>query len=265
MRRLWIIALVCLMVGLACDFSVPDISSLSLPEMPSLPEINLSQFNLSKSEVVQGSGQVVDEKRLVEDFTEITLSGIGNLVIEQGDSESLTIHAEDNLIEYISSEVNGKKLVIGVQPGITLQPSKTITYRLKVKSVEMITLTGSGSIETAGIIGHKLKVNTSGSGQIKINNLDVNGVTTELSGSGGVVIGGDVGTQTVTLSGSGSYKSNELKCGEASVKISGSGSAYVAADHQLKADISGSGSIHYTGNPEVEQNITGSGQIVQGN
>ncbi|HZD61139.1 MAG TPA: hypothetical protein VE439_11905, partial [Anaerolineae bacterium] len=43
---------------------------------------------------VTGSGNVTTESREVSGFNEISLSGRGNLIIEQGNEESLRIEAE---------------------------------------------------------------------------------------------------------------------------------------------------------------------------
>jgi hypothetical protein len=254
MRRLWMLTLVFALISLACDFSVPDIA---------LPEFDLSQLNFSNAEVITGAGDVVDEKRAISNYSEVTLAGIGNLVIEEAETEGLVIHAEENLIQYIRAEVNQNRLVIGVQPGITLQPSKPITYRVRVKKIEGIHLTGSGSIEANGLNARKLTVDMGGSGHIKILKLDANGVTTQLTGSGDVELAGDVEEQALTISGAGAYKAPKLHSGIAKVKISGSGSAIVMVTNRLDIDISGSGAVHYKGDPEVNQNISGSGQVVK--
>ena len=264
MRRLWMLVVIYLLLSLACDFSTPEISmpDISLPNV-SMPQIDLSQLNLDKAQTQTGSGKVVEENRVITNFTDITLSGIGDLIIEQGDSEGLKIEAEDNLIQYLRVEVNKGKLVIGVQPGITLHPTKPITYHLKVKSIEAINLTGNGSIETAGLSGRRIKIVMGGSGRIKILNLDANAVDVTLSGSGDIELAGKMQDQVVILSGAGSYKAPELQTSTAKITISGSGSAFVQSLDQLTVDISGSGVVHYKDNPEIKQNITGSGQIVQ--
>ena len=47
----------------------------------------------------------VTETRDVENFQEVALEGVGTLVIEQGDRESLTIEAEEQVLRKIATEV----------------------------------------------------------------------------------------------------------------------------------------------------------------
>ena len=63
-----------------------------------------------KTTRVIGSGNVISEVRSVSKFDSISLIGIGTLIVEQGNRESLEIIAEDNIIEYLQSKVVGKNL-----------------------------------------------------------------------------------------------------------------------------------------------------------
>ena len=51
--------------------------------------------------VVRGSGDLVTEEREVSGFDELHFSGMGSLIIEQGDEETLIIEADDNIIDLI--------------------------------------------------------------------------------------------------------------------------------------------------------------------
>src|SRR5262245_51229407 len=72
---------------------------------------------------IAGSGNVTTESRTVTGFTDIEISGSGKLIVEQGDSEALSITTDDNLMEYIASEVQGSKLTLGPKGLISLRPS----------------------------------------------------------------------------------------------------------------------------------------------
>ncbi len=46
---------------------------------------------------LRGSGNVTTEQREVTAFTAITVSGVGEVVITQGDTDRLTVETDDNL------------------------------------------------------------------------------------------------------------------------------------------------------------------------
>ncbi len=188
-----------------------------------------------------GSGNLVTEPRDVSDFTSISLSGSGQLRVEQGDAESLTIAADDNLLPLLTSEVKDGRLYLGVKRGASIRPSKPVVYTVKVKTLEGVDLSGSGDIDLKNIEGKRLDV--------------------DVSGSGSVTAAGKVERLGLHISGSGKAKTEGLACQTATVSITGSGNVVVAAGEALEVKITGSGSVEYVGDPKVTKRITGSGSV----
>jgi predicted small secreted protein len=54
--------------------------------------------NISLPSGVQGSGNIVTQSIDVGGFDQVGLTTIGNVYIEQGDTESLTIETDDNIL-----------------------------------------------------------------------------------------------------------------------------------------------------------------------
>ena len=68
---------------------------------------------------IEGSGDVITETRDVAGFRRIVLVGEGNVIITQGDSESLEVTTDDNLMQYIETSLNGKTWCSPRRPGST--------------------------------------------------------------------------------------------------------------------------------------------------
>src|SRR5262245_27179722 len=88
--------------------------------------------------LINGSGHVITESLAVSDFTEVDFSGFGELTLVQGESESLTIETDDNLLPYIKTTVSQGTLAIGFDEGPTtpiLRPTDSIRYQLTVKTL----------------------------------------------------------------------------------------------------------------------------------
>ena len=198
---------------------------------------------LSSCGVVSGSGHVETETRQVSGFTAIDLAGSGEVGVEQGDSESLTIEADDNVLPRLTSEVSDSTLKLGKKGGITVGTKNPIRYRVTVKD-----LTGVG---------------VSGSGSVKAQEMTLQTLRVDISGSGTVDLSGSAVEQDIQVSGSGQYEAPELLSDKASVEISGSGEVAVAVSRELKIDISGSGTVTYSGDPSVQQSVSGSGKVIK--
>src|SRR4030042_6878153 len=117
---------------------------------------------------VRGSGNVITENRTVAGFNTVDLSGIGTLIIEQSDRESLEITAEDNLMAHIKSDVSGSRLQLGGEDFVNLRPTRDIIYRLKVKNLRQIESSGLGKVELRNLETDDLAVEISGNGRVSL-------------------------------------------------------------------------------------------------
>lgn len=219
-------------------------------------------FNDFGFNTARGSGVLVTEKRPVSGFQRLELSGIGTLVIEVGSEEALVIEAEDNLLEYIETTVQGNTLEIGIRERTNLQPSKPIRYNLTVKSLDSISVSGLGSVEAPALEATIFSVDLSGGGDVNLEGLQAEQLEATISGLGSLTIAsGQVTEQTIEISGSGDYNGRNLESRTADVIISGLGSATVWASQDLRVEISGAGSVRYAGDPSVSSEISGLGSL----
>jgi len=214
---------------------------------------------------IQGSGNLVTETRQVSDFDSIALSGSGQVIITQGGSESLSIETDDNVIEYVKSEVEDGTLKLGLvtgnQTGVNIQSTSRLVFYVGVDDLTRLSTAGSGEITADRIETSRLDLAVSGSGDIQIAEFSVSQVQANISGSGRIDLAGGANLQNVNISGSGTYQAGDL-CGESvQVSVSGSGSATVCATETLDADVSGSGAVNYYGNPSIHISDSGSGKI----
>ncbi len=213
------------------------------------------------AETIRGSGKIITEPREVRGIHGVELKNSGELRISQGSTESLTLEGDDNILPRIRTEVEGDRLIITTERGVSFRPSTTLRYRLVVKDLNWIGLSGSGAVLSGPMRCGDLMVRLPGSGEIHFDELTADNLKAEISGSGNIQIPGKVISQSVRISGSGEYSAPNLESRSADVSISGSGESTVWVQDSLTARISGSGGIAYFGNPKVDQHISGSGGI----
>ena len=221
------------------------------------PEINID-INVEK---VEGSGNVIEETRDVRDFSKVRLAGFGRLHIERGDTESLRIEAEDNFLQYITTEVKDGELDIRWQKNIVATSLKPINFYLTVKTLDTITLDGAGDIEAPDMRAETFTVNANGAGNFQLPDLGADTLNVTINGAGNVTVTGEVAEQTIKINGLGNYQARDLWSTTAKVDINAAGSATVRVSDKLDATINGAGSINYYGNPTVSQRVAGLGRI----
>jgi len=210
--------------------------------------------------LVRGSGNVDTEEREVAGFNEVYLSGVGNLIITQGEKESLIIEADDNIIPLISTDVFGNKLNIGISSGYSFIPTVKIKYYLTVIDLESVSISGAGDVNCDDLSTEKLEFDISGAGDIDFN-IDAESIEITSSGAGDINFAGKVDSQDVDISGVGKYNARELESRQCRISVSGAGTATVNVSEELDIIISGVGNVNYVGNPHITQDISGLGRI----
>jgi hypothetical protein len=208
-----------------------------------------------------GSGNIVEEDRPVSGFDHVVLNGMGDLIITQGTTESLTIEADDNILPVITTEVKSGVLVIGLKDGIRLVGTAKITYHLAVKELNGLEISGLGQANIASLRSTSLELGMSGSGKIQIDDLQADSLTANSSGLGAYILGGKVTTLTLNFSGAGFFDAKDLQTSTATLTINGTGTASVWVTDQLDVNISGGGFVRYYGDPEVTKTISGIGRV----
>jgi len=211
---------------------------------------------------IRGTGDMTAESREVSDFTAVNLASIGNVIVDYGEREALRIEAEENLLPYLESEVEGGTLTLGMREGVNLLPTQGIFYYLTVREMDEVGVAGLGNIDVPRLEGTQVAIRISGAGDINVDEVQAKQLDVILSGLGNLNIdGGEVANSDIQLKGAGSYNAREMASDVVTVEVAGVGSAAVWARDALDASISGGGSVQYVGRPQVTQNISGLGEV----
>ncbi|HEY70462.1 MAG TPA: DUF2807 domain-containing protein [Anaerolineae bacterium] len=213
---------------------------------------------------IEGSGNIISEVREVSGFTRIVLSGAGDLTITQGDGHALTVRTDDNLMDYVKTEVLGDTLVLGFTDEArskNLRPTQGWNYEITIEELEDIAISGAGMITSDSIQGDELKISISGSGDIRLPDLRIDDLDIHISGSGEIEMIGEATRQRFTIAGSGDIDAGDLQGEDVNVAIQGSGNVTVWASETLLVMIAGSGDVNYYGSPEIVQSILGLGSV----
>jgi hypothetical protein len=227
-----------------------------------LAALGCSLVSVGPINAVTGSGKVVQETRSVSGFDQIELAISGDAYIQQGDSESLTIEGEDNILPLITTNVQGSRLVIGSKPGTSFGIMRTLVFHITVKDLRGLEISGSGNFNVGQVQSDDMNLQISGSGVIKFDQLAAQSLTSNINGSGTIqVSAGSVDRQSIEIPGSGNFKADQLKSQVASVHLDGSGNASLWATGQLDVQVNGSGNVDYYGSPQVNSVINGSGSV----
>lgn len=213
-------------------------------------------------ERIKGNGNLKTEQRSAANFTNVTSFGEFDVYLSQGSAYSVRIEAEENLIPYIETLVDGDVLKIRTKEGYWLKNTTDLKVFVTAPAYSKVRTSGSGDIYSDGKLNNTsaIELEVSGSGDMKVQ-VNAPEVRADLQGSGNINLSGETRSFTSTILGSGDIKASDLKSEDVQVKITGSGSADVHASVKLNVGITGSGDVRYHGNPQTSLNTTGSGSV----
>lgn len=214
---------------------------------------------------IKGQGPIVQETLDIPTVSAVSLSIDANVILTRGDSQSVLIEGQQNIINNIEKYVSDDGMWrIGYYNSVTKHAG--VTIYITAREIDLATISGSGNIETTNHFPDNAHVylKISGSGNIYFST-DADIVESGISGSGQIVVRGTTYEHSINISGSGNVKAFDLATENTIVRVSGSGNSEVFTQDYLNATISGSGSVFYKGNPEIEANISGSGTIINRN
>lgn len=227
-----------------------------------LPFLLLLVHSCINRETVHGNGNETTESRNPGSFKRIQLMGSMDVEIKKGDERSVKINAEENLLPYIETKVEGDKLIVKFSDDVNIDADKDIIVKVTTPALTEASVMGSGDISGDGKFesDDKIEINVLGSGNVKME-LDAPAVEAKVTGSGDIDIAGNTKDATYNTMGSGNIKASDLKAENTEAKTMGSGNIRAFASVKLKATIMGSGDISYKGGGAVTSNVHGSGAV----
>lgn len=209
---------------------------------------------------VTGSGKVITKERKASYFNAVKVSSGIDVYITQGDKESITVEADDNLHEYIRTEI--KNNTLKVYSDANIRKAKAKKVHITIKDVEKIYVSSAGDVFGENTIKtDKLYLSASSAGDIKLV-IEVNILNCDISSSGDIRLEGTADELKADLSSAGDLNAYDLKTRLATVSTSSAGDAKIFVTEKLKADASSAGDIYFMGNPkQVDGHSSSAGGI----
>jgi hypothetical protein len=201
------------------------------------------------------------ETRPVSGFTGISLAAPLKLQFTQGDTEGLVLEGDEAALAELVTVVKNGTLDIRTRSRAYPSSLGKVKAFVTAKTLEKLSIAGSGDIAGPILRSERLRVAISGSGDVRIGTLASGTVDVSVSGSGNVTLGGKAESVTTSIAGSGDAQLAKLEARRAKVSIAGSGDATFWAKDALEVSIVGSGDVRYYGDPALTTSVIGAGTV----
>jgi Putative auto-transporter adhesin, head GIN domain len=190
-----------------------------------------------------------EQSRDLSGFSTIESEGFIDVEVRVGSAHSVTVVVEDELQQYIITEVHGDTLEIA-------------TERRSWRHFRDYDYDGNDPIKVIVTLPALDSFRSSGSGDATIEGLDADDFRFASRGSGDLVISGTCNAGRFTSRGSGDVDGRALNCGNTELSIQGSGDFKMNVAGTIEVGISGSGDVDLNGTcDEGSFSIRGSGDL----
>jgi len=211
---------------------------------------------------VKGNGNMVTKTRTVGNYDKIAVGGSFDVKLYEGTEGNIKITVDENLLDYLITEVNGDKLKIQWKKGTNISHRSKVKVTVPFKDIDAVSLAGSGDVYSDNVIkANHFNTKLSGSGDVKLK-VEASSVWSSISGSGDIALSGSAKDVEFKIAGSGDVDAYDLASNNAEVRIAGSGGVKINVKDNLVARVAGSGNVYYTGNPKRQDvKVSGSGNV----
>lgn len=218
-------------------------------------DINFGEFGSGKT----GNGTVVEENRkITDDFSTVHASEGLDVYVTQGDDFSITVEADENIIDLIGTDIKNGRLKIHAIENIGRATKKVFVSLPDVKSLQ----SSSGAhLTTQNLIkGDDITIDSS-SGSIV--NVEVTADQIEIDASSGANIEIAGKAREVYVDGSSGANINAKNLLSKECRADGSSGANISVNVSdlLNADASSGANISYSGEATVKKNKSVSGSV----
>ena len=221
----------------------------------------LSACNLNINTGEKGNGNVVTTERTVDaDFNEVRGSAGLEVYLTQGNENKIVVEADENLHQYIETDVENGKLHITTSENIGQSKAK----KIHVTFVELNNIEASSGAEVVGNTVIKsqnlsLKASSGATLEVAIFAQELNAKT---SSGAELDVSGKATTISAKASSGSELDAKELLVLNCSAEASSGAKVVINVKEKLQTQVSSGGDIEYYGDPvSVNSNKSHSGSV----
>lgn len=197
---------------------------------------------------VTGNGDVVRKERKAGNFTGLRVSSGIDVYLKQTGDESIVVEADENLHDYIITEI--KNDVLHVYSDANIRRAEMKRVYVTMDEIRSLKTSSAGDIvgETP-VKTDNLELAASSAGDIKLE-VYAKEIEINISSSGDITLNGETDMLDASLSSAGDLNAYGLEVREADISASSAGDADINVSERLRARASSAGDINYRGNPK---------------
>ncbi len=152
---------------------------------------------------IKGNGNVTRQDRQLNSFSALDVGGAFHVFLTQGDKEFVTVEADENLLDVISTEVRGNTLVIKTTEDI--RNSEALNIYLTFKELDEMEISGACQLVGENKMKFRnLDLECSGASDVELK-LAAQELSLDFSGASQIELYGSAESADLDLSGASDF------------------------------------------------------------
>lgn len=209
----------------------------------------------------RGNGNVTSiTRKVTENFTKIVVGQAIDVEIEQGNTNSIEVEADSNIIEHIKTTIeNG---VLKISSDVNIQNAEKMLVRIKMKQINEIETTSASSVQSVNILkGKSLRIAASSASEVDIE-AEFENIHIEATSTADVTVKGKTLKLETSASSASEIDASELLANEVFAQGTSASDTSVHAILKLDAKASSAANISSNKKPkEVRKEETSGGEV----
>ena len=209
------------------------------------------RLSVNHADIVPGSGKIVSQELALQPFSEVSAQGNFTLYLQEGLQEEIRIEADDNLIEFLNTEIRDNKLLLEITRPMK-NPTQFDVFVTYV-SLNQIKASSAVRVHTQGILsGESLGVEIKSGARTDIT-LNVSDLNLEVGSGANAVFSGQALDVSLTVRAGAVLQAVELLAKQMKIDASEGARAEVNVTELLSVNAKSGSHVFYKGNPRMDQ------------
>lgn len=216
-------------------------------------------FDINLGAGISGNGNITEEAREIsEDFSVVSASEGIAVYINQADSFTITVEADENVINLIGTDIKDGELRIHAIKNIGRATKKVYVSLPEISGLEASS--GADLTIQNSISSDRIKLNGSSGAMLKVD-ITANDIKVDVSSGANIKLSGDAELLHVSASSGGAIKATDLSVKTCYADASSGADININVSESLTAEASSGGNVSYTGDANVQKKNSVSGSI----
>jgi len=216
-----------------------------------------------KGQKLKGNGNVVEQATEVEVFNQLSLNGVFNTTLLQGDKPQVVIETDENLLETIQIIEEDGKLTIKGKKGVSIKSATKMHVYVTLQSLNNLEIKGVGNVGSENLLtfSEALNVDVKNVGNTSLQ-LNCTNLKALFASTGNISLDGEAQQATIKNKGVGNVNAFNFIVQDLEINNSGIGNVKIYAANTLSIQSSGVGNLKYKGDAEIKDfNVSGVGKV----